>query len=61
MGHAREVYFPHQCSELSENRRVWGLDKNWVIAPEMVQKGNWHALTPANTTTRNGNNEQRSA
>jgi hypothetical protein len=47
MGHAREVYFPHQCSELSEIRRVWGLDKNWVIAPEMVHKGNWHALTPA--------------
>ena len=39
MRHAFEVYLAHEFSELGENRDLWGLDKNWGIAPEVVQCG----------------------
>jgi hypothetical protein len=37
MGHGAEVYFMNGMSELGGIGRVRGLDRNWGIAPGMVQ------------------------
>ena len=37
MGHGSEVYFPRGMRELGNLGAVWGLDKIWEIAPEMVR------------------------
>jgi hypothetical protein len=39
MGHGPEVYFMNGMSGLGEIGWIRGLDRNWGIAPGMVQSG----------------------